>query len=29
LGIVYVGASSMREGNYISDYDRKISEKLG
>jgi 3-hydroxyacyl-CoA dehydrogenase len=29
LGIVYVGSSSMREGNYISDYDRKISEKLG
>ncbi|TYR34501.1 3-hydroxyacyl-CoA dehydrogenase [Sphingobacterium phlebotomi] len=29
LGIVYVGASSMREGNYISDHDKKISEKLG
>lgn len=29
LGIVYVGAASMREGNYISDYDKKISEKLG
>ena len=29
LGIVYVGASSMRSGNYISDHDRLISEKLG
>ncbi|MFZ4862525.1 3-hydroxyacyl-CoA dehydrogenase/enoyl-CoA hydratase family protein [Sphingobacterium sp. Mn56C] len=29
LGIVYVGASSMRAGNYISDHDQKISEKLG
>ncbi|NGM66249.1 3-hydroxyacyl-CoA dehydrogenase/enoyl-CoA hydratase family protein [Sphingobacterium sp. SGR-19] len=29
LGIVYVGASSMREGNYISEHDKKISEKLG
>ncbi|MGJ1363830.1 3-hydroxyacyl-CoA dehydrogenase NAD-binding domain-containing protein [Sphingobacterium spiritivorum] len=29
LGIVYVGASSMRAGNYISDHDKKISEKLG
>ncbi|RZF58297.1 3-hydroxyacyl-CoA dehydrogenase/enoyl-CoA hydratase family protein [Sphingobacterium corticibacterium] len=29
LGIVYVGASSMWEGNYISDHDKKISEKLG
>ncbi|NGM60747.1 3-hydroxyacyl-CoA dehydrogenase [Sphingobacterium sp. SGG-5] len=29
LGIVYVGASSMRAGNFISDHDKKISEKLG
>ncbi|MCY4778466.1 3-hydroxyacyl-CoA dehydrogenase NAD-binding domain-containing protein [Sphingobacterium sp. UT-1RO-CII-1] len=29
LGIVYVGASSMHAGNYISAHDRKISEKLG
>jgi len=29
LGIVYAGASSMRAGNYISDHDQKISEKLG
>lgn len=29
LGIVYVGASSMRAGNYISDHDKLISEKLG
>lgn len=29
LGIVYVGADSMREGKYISDHDKKISEKLG
>ncbi len=29
LGIVYVGAASMREGNYISDYDKVLSEKLG
>jgi 3-hydroxyacyl-CoA dehydrogenase len=29
LGIVYVGAASMRAGNYISDHDKKISEKLG
>lgn len=29
LGIVYVGANSMVAGNYISDYDREISEKLG
>lgn len=29
LGIVYVGANSMRSGNYISDHDQKISEKLG
>ena len=29
LGIVYVGASSMHAGNYISEHDKKISEKLG
>ncbi len=29
LGIVYVGANSMMSGNYISDHDRVISEKLG
>lgn len=29
LGIVYVGASSMRAGHYISEHDKKISEKLG
>jgi len=29
LGIVYAGANSMRSGNYISDHDQLISEKLG
>lgn len=29
LGIVYVGANSMKSGNYISEHDQKISEKLG
>lgn len=29
LGLVYVGADSMRAGNYISDHDKLISEKLG
>ena len=29
LGIVYVGANSMRAGNYISEHDQFISEKLG
>lgn len=29
LGIVYVGANSMTAGNYISEYDQFISEKLG
>ncbi|MFC3199121.1 3-hydroxyacyl-CoA dehydrogenase NAD-binding domain-containing protein [Parapedobacter deserti] len=29
LGIVYAGGSSMRAGNYISEHDQKISEKLG
>ncbi|MCO5259839.1 MAG: 3-hydroxyacyl-CoA dehydrogenase NAD-binding domain-containing protein [Crocinitomicaceae bacterium] len=29
LGIVYVGANSMTSGNYISEHDKLISEKLG
>ncbi|CAG5083325.1 3-hydroxyacyl-CoA dehydrogenase/enoyl-CoA hydratase family protein [Parvicella tangerina] len=29
LGIVYVGANSMWSGNYISEHDKLISEKLG
>ena len=29
LGIVYVGADSMAHGNYISEHDKYISEKLG
>ncbi len=29
LGIVYVGANSMQSGNYISEHDTLISEKLG
>ena len=29
LGIVYVGADSMHAGNYISEHDKIISEKLG
>lgn len=29
LGIVYVGANSMKSGHYISDHDQVISEKLG
>ena len=29
MGIVYAGASSMASGNYISDHDQLISEKLG
>jgi 3-hydroxyacyl-CoA dehydrogenase len=29
LGIVYVGANSMFSGNYISEHDQYISEKLG
>jgi len=29
LGIVYAGANSMKAGNYISEHDQKISEKLG
>jgi 3-hydroxyacyl-CoA dehydrogenase len=29
LGLVYVGAHSMWSGKYISEHDKKISEKLG
>ena len=29
LGIVYVGADSMKSGKYISEHDQLISEKLG
>ncbi|MEO8795936.1 MAG: 3-hydroxyacyl-CoA dehydrogenase NAD-binding domain-containing protein, partial [Daejeonella sp.] len=29
MGIVYAGANSMFAGNYISEHDKKISEKLG
>jgi 3-hydroxyacyl-CoA dehydrogenase len=29
LGIVYVGAHSMISGNYMSEHDGVISEKLG
>ncbi len=29
LGIVYVGANSMLSGNYISEHDELISQKLG
>jgi 3-hydroxyacyl-CoA dehydrogenase len=29
LGIVYIGANSMLSGNYMSEHDRLISEKLG
>lgn len=29
LGIVYVGADSMKAGHYISEHDKLISEKLG
>jgi len=29
LGIVYVGANSMLSGNYMSEHDKIISEKLG
>ena len=29
IGIVYVGANSMKSGNYISEHDQLISEKLG
>ena len=29
LGIVYVGADTMLSGNYMSEHDKVISEKLG
>ena len=29
LGIVYVGANTMLSGNYMSEHDNLISEKLG
>ncbi len=29
LGIVYVGADTMKSGNYMSEHDQVISEKLG
>ena len=29
LGIVYVGAGTMKEGHYISEHDQYISEQLG
>lgn len=29
LGIVYVGADSMQSGNYMSEHDKLIAEKLG
>ena len=29
LGIVYIGANSMRSGHYISEHDQKMSEMLG
>lgn len=29
LGLVYVGANSMKSGHYISEHDQLISEKLG
>lgn len=29
LGMVYIGANSMFSGHYISEHDKKISEKLG
>lgn len=29
LGLVYVGANSLYSGNYMSEHDLKISEKLG
>lgn len=29
MGLVYVGANSMKSGNYISEHDQYISEKLG
>jgi len=29
MGVVYAGANAMYSGNYISEHDAKISEKLG
>ena len=29
LGIVYIGANTMKTGNYISEHDQLISQKLG
>jgi len=29
LGLIYVGANSMKSSHYISEHDQKISEKLG
>ena len=29
LGIIYAGANSMKSGNYMSEHDQLISEKLG
>ena len=29
LGLIYAGANAMRSGNYISEHDQFISEKLG
>jgi 3-hydroxyacyl-CoA dehydrogenase len=29
LGMVYAGANTMKSGNYISEHDQKISQKLG
>ncbi len=29
LGIIYVGANTMKSGNYMSEHDQVISEKLG
>ena len=29
LGIVYAGANSMLSGNFMSEHDQIISEKLG
>ncbi len=29
LGLFYIGANTMKSGNYISDHDVKISQKLG
>ena len=29
MGLVYIGANTMYSGNYISEHDKKISEKLG